>query len=167
MNLGIVTQWSESVDQEAVSSTKRSSRSSSRRLCLHFRLQQAGSAAKWPSAGTYALKAGHRTRLRRALGSQVFQTGVACWLIKSTSASHLLTSSPAWTSARRMEVKRWPSMASATTPLSWGEQPRLWGCWYHHWRAPVCPWQFILGLWCILYIIICFRFQFHMELVSD
>lgn len=23
-------------------------------------------------------------------------------------------------------------------------------CWYHHWRAPVCPWQFILGLWCIL-----------------
>lgn len=93
MNLGIVMQWSESVDQEAVSSTKRSSRKSSRRLCLPFRLQQQAGSAKWPSAGTYAPKAAHLTRLLRARGSQMFQMGVACWLIKSTSASHLLTSS--------------------------------------------------------------------------
>lgn len=116
MNLDIVMQWSESVDQEVVSLTRRSSRSSSccRRPCrLHFRLQQVG-WAKWPSAGVYALKTAHLTRLRQALGSQVFQMGVACWLIKSTSASHLLISSPAWTSVQRTAVKRWLSMVSAT-----------------------------------------------------
>nr|TKV95587.1 hypothetical protein SEVIR_9G372900v2 [Setaria viridis] len=64
--------------KEVASLTKRSSRSSSsgRRLCLHFTLQQVG-CAKWPSAGIYALKTAHLTRLRQALGSQVFQMGVA------------------------------------------------------------------------------------------
>lgn len=29
---------------------------------------------------------------------------------------------------------------------------------YPHWRTPVCPWQFILGLWSIYLIIVCCQF---------
>ena len=89
MNLGIVMQWSEFVDQEVLSLTERSSRSSrARRLCLHFRLQQVG-WARWPSAGIYALKTAHLTRLQQALVPQVFQMGVGRHG-NSSRAHHLL-----------------------------------------------------------------------------
>jgi hypothetical protein len=122
-------QWSEPVGQEAGFSTKRSSKSSIRRQCLHFRPRQV-ETAKCAMLVIDALKEVHLGCLRhqRALGSLVFQTEVVCWLIKNRSASHLQILSAAWTLVLRTEVKRWLSMVCATMPPLWGEPlpPPFW-----------------------------------------